>query len=399
MHLAARRAADFGVEIPVTARFHLDRAVARKDGVVTGIVGSIHAALGKRNEAIQFIRGEGRFVGAHEIDTGGSILSFEKAIIATGARRAEPNIPGLDEIEPLNNRTALELQQLPASLIVIGAGYVGIEFAQMYARFGSRVTLLGRNHQLAPDEDRELAELLAGYLREEEIDVATGATVVEARREGTEAVIVATIDGVRREFRADAVLVATGRVGNTDDLGLSAAGVEVGKGGFLNVDEQLRTSQPHVWGIGDVKGGWMFTHVAAYDGPIAALNAVKGSGRRTDYRVVPRVVFSDPAFAAVGLTEEEARAAGHDVVVGSVAVAGARAMAIGDERGRLKAVVNSENGEILGFHALAPHADDLVHEAIVAMHDHGTIERISKSIHAHPTLSEMVKAAARAARV
>jgi dihydrolipoamide dehydrogenase len=142
----------------------------------------------------------------------------------------------------------------------------------------------------------------------------------------------------------------------------------------------------------------MFTHVATYDGPIAALNAVKDAGKTVDYRVVPRAVFTDPTLAAVGLTETEARERGFDVKVGSVEAAGARAMAIGDMRGRLKAVVNAADGEILGFHILAPHGDDLLHEAVAAMHDHGTIGRISHSIHVHPTLSEMVKSAARAAK-
>ncbi len=170
------------------------------------------------------------------------------------------------------------------------------------------------------------------------------------------------------------------------------------EGGFVQVDEQLTTSQPNISAIGDVKGGWMFTHVATHDGPIAALNAVKGAGRSVDYRVVPRVIFSDPALAAVGLTETEASEQGYDVAVGSVPVQGARSMAIGDPRGRLKAVVNQADGEILGFHILAPHGDELLHEVVAAMHDHGRIERIGKSIHAHPTLSEMVKAAAKAAK-
>ena len=141
----------------------------------------------------------------------------------------------------------------------------------------------------------------------------------------------------------------------------------------------------------------MFTHVATYDGPISALNAVKGTGRTVDYRVVPRAIFADPTLAAVGLTAAEARAQGYEVKIGSVPVGGARAMAIGETRGRLKAVVEARSGEILGFHLLAPHGDDLLHEAVAAMYGHGTIQRISKSIHVHPTLSEMVKAAAKAA--
>ncbi|WP_268252104.1 hypothetical protein [Litorilinea aerophila] len=142
----------------------------------------------------------------------------------------------------------------------------------------------------------------------------------------------------------------------------------------------------------------MFTHVATYDGPIAALNAVKELGRTVDYRVVPRAIFSSPTLAAVGLTEEEARTQGYEVKVGSVPAVGGRATAMGDTRGRLKAIVKADDGQILGFHILAPHGDDLLHEAVAAMYDHGTIDRIARSIHVHPTLSELVKAAARAAR-
>ena len=283
-------------------------------------------------------------------------------------------------------------------MIIVGGGYVGIEFAQMYGRFGTRVTLLGRNSRLAPTEDPDLAQLLAGYLREEDIQVYTNAPVTSLRKDGHESVASAVVDGEEKEFRAEVVLQAAGRVGNTDRLDLEAAGVETLAKGFVQVDDRLTTSQPNISAIGDVKGGWMFTHVATYDGPIAALNAVKGAGRSVDYRVVPRVIFSDPALAAVGLTETEASEQGYDVAVGSVPVQGARSLAIGDHRGRLKAVVNQADGEILGFHILAPHGDDLLHEVVAAMHDHGRIERIGKSVHAHPTLSEMVKAAAKAAK-
>ncbi len=177
------------------------------------------------------------------------------------------------------------------------------------------------------------------------------------------------VDGEEKEFRAQVVLLAAGRVGNTDRLDLEAAGVATLEKGFVQVDDRLTTSQPDISAIGDVKGGWMFTHVATYDGPIAALNAVKGAGRSVDYRVVPRVIFSDPALAAVGLTETEPKEQGYDVTVGSVPVQGARALAIGDARGRLKAVANRADGEILGFHILAPHGDDLLHEVVAAMHD------------------------------
>lgn len=396
MHTVARRAAEFGVEIEGRVRFNLRKAVARKDGIVQGILDGIYGGL-RRQEAITFLRGEARFLNDHEIDTGEGRLSFAKTIIAAGARNAVPPIEGLAGIEYLTNRSALFLEELPSRLVVIGGGYVGLEFAQMYARFGAQVTLLGRNPQLAPGEDAELAGLLADTLREEGIAVHTAAPVLSARAEGTEKVVTARVNGEETDFRAEAVLVAAGRVGNTDNLNLQAAGIDVGKRGFVQVDDRLTTNQPHIWAIGDVKGGHMFTHVATYDGPIAALNAVKGLGKTVDYRVVPRAIFTDPTLAAVGLTEAEARAQGFQAAVGSVPADGARAKAIGDTRGRLKAVVNKPTGEILGFHILTPHGDTLLHEAVAAMHDHGSIERISKSIHVHPTLSEMVKSAAKAA--
>ena len=398
MHLVARRAADFGVEVDGRVRFRLDKAVERKDAIVQGIVDGLHSALGKRAEAIDFIRGEARFANEHEIEADDGRLSFDKAIIATGARRAIPPIAGLDDINYLTNRSAMELKQLPSTLVIIGGGYVGIEFAQMYARFGSRVTLLGRNPHLAPGEDTELADLLRGFLSEEGIDVQTEAEVRALRTEGSVKVAIVARGDTEQEYRGESLLVATGRVGNTDRLNLPAAGVNADSRGFVDVDSELRTNQPHISAIGDVKGGWMFTHVASYDGPIAALNAIKGLGREVDYRVVPRAIFSDPALAAVGLTEEEARERGYDVAVGTARADGARAKAMGDRRGLLKAVVNKPDGEILGFHILALHGDDLLHEAVAAMHGRGSIERISKSIHVHPTLSEMVKSAARAAK-
>ena len=398
MHLAARRAAEFGVEIEGQVRFRMEKAVARKDAIVRKIHKGIYGALNKRDDRITFLRGAARFVGDHEVDTGDARLSFAKAIIATGARRSEAPITGLKTVEYLTNRSALELDHVPESLIVIGGGYVGIEFAQMYARFGSRVTLLGRNAHLAPGEDPELTDLLSDYLREEGVDVQTGASVGVVRAEGDQKRVTFTVGGEQREVTGAELLVATGRVGNTDHLELGAAGVDAAERGFIEVDDQLRTGQPHVWAIGDVKGGWMFTHVATYDGPIAALNAVKDEERTVDYRVVPRAVFSDPTLAAVGLTEEEARERGYDIAVGKVPAGGARAMAIGDTRGMLKAIVNRADQEILGFHILAPDGDNLLHEAVAAMYDVGTIDRIAKSIHVHPTLSEMVKSAAKAAK-
>lgn len=396
--MVARRAADFGVEIDGAVRFNLPMAMRRKDAIVGGIIDGIYGALERRRDTITFVRGEAQFLNEHEIDTGDRRISFGKAIIATGARNAIPPIDGMAGVDYLTNRTALHLSSLPSRLVILGGGYIGIEFAQMYARFGTQVTLLGRNVQLAPGEDRELADLLAEYLREEGIDVRTETPVVRVRQNGSGKVVTALVEGQERDFACDALLVAAGRVGNTASLGLAQAGVETGAKGFITVNDDLQSSQPHIWAIGDVKGGAMFTHVATYDGPLAALNAVKGLGRTVDYRVVPRAIFSSPTLAAVGLTIEEARSAGYEIKVGEASAVGGRSKAIGDTRGKLKAVIKADDGEILGFHILAPHGDDLLHEAVAAMYERGHIDHISKSIHVHPTLSELVKNAARAAR-
>jgi pyruvate/2-oxoglutarate dehydrogenase complex dihydrolipoamide dehydrogenase (E3) component len=398
MHLVARRAAEFGVEVDGSVRFNLRQAIARKDKIVAGIHKGIYGALDRRQDAITFVRGQAQFVNEHELETGDQRLSFAQAIIATGARRDIPPLDGLEQVEYLTNDSALHLDELPRRMVVVGGGYVGIEFAQMYGRFGTQVTLLGRNPHLAPGEDPELVALLADYLREEGIALHTGAPVLRVRKAGAATIVTAQVNGAERDFACDALLLATGRIGNTDTLGLSAAGIATQQQGFVTVNEQLQSSQPHIWAIGDVKGGWMFTHVATYDGPLAALNAVKGLGRTVDYRVVPRAIFSSPTLAAVGLTAEEAQAQGYDVLIGEASAMGGRSQAIGDTRGKLKAVVNKANGEILGFHILAPHGDDLLHEAVAAMYDHGVIDRINKSIHVHPTLSELVKNAARATR-
>jgi len=398
MHLVARRAAEFGVEIAGEVRFNLAQAVARKDHIVGGIIQSINYNLDQRQNLITFIHDEARFLNDHEIETGSGKLSFEKAIIATGARNVTPSIAGLAEIDYLTNRTALALKALPASMIIIGGGYVGLEFAQMYSRFGTQVTLVGRNPHLAPGDDEDLTGLLGEYLREEGITVHTNAPVKAVKEEKGIKIVTAEINGAEIDIRAEVVLLAAGRIGNTDNLNLKAAGIDAADRGFVAVNDQLRTSQAHIWAVGDATGGLMFTHVATYEGPIAALNAVKGLEKQVDYRAVPHAIFTDPALAAVGMTEADARAQGYDVGVGEVPADGARAKAIGDTRGKIKAVVDRQTGEILGFHILAPHGDILLHEAVAAMHDHGPIERIAKSIHVHPTLSEMVKAAAKAAR-
>ncbi len=396
MHLVRHRAYEFGARgiDPAKIWFDLETAVARKDqivqGIIDGILGWVH-----KNKRITFIHGRAEFTSPVDIRVDGKTITADKSIIATGSRAADVRIPGLEEVGYITNYEALLLKKLPSSLLIIGGGYIGVEFAQMYARFGAQVTLLSRSPRLMKQEEPELSARLAQILTAEGIDVRLGAAAIRAEKEGHQKVIIAEIEGVEHRFAAEDVLYAAGRVPRVDGLGLAQAGVEVGPQG-IRYDETLRTTAANIWSLGDVNGGPMFTHRATYDGPIVALNAVKDVGRTVDYRVVPRAVFTQPALASVGLTEAEAVTAGHEVKTGAAYFEhSGRAKAIGETEGMLKFIADAETGELLGGHILGPHADILIHEVVTAMYDRGTAVSLQKSIHIHPTLSEMVKDAAK----
>jgi pyruvate/2-oxoglutarate dehydrogenase complex dihydrolipoamide dehydrogenase (E3) component len=399
MHLVRDRAHEFGVRgIDREALwFDLGAAVARKDKIVRGIIEGIYGWVNKSDQ-IAFLRGHAEFTSPVDIRVDSKTITAAKSIIAVGSRTADVNLPGLKEIGYLTNREALLLQKVPSSLIVIGGGYIGVEFAQMYARFGTKVTLLSRSSRIMKQEEPELSERLTQILIAEGVDVRLGATAVRAKKSGSNKTIVAEIEGQERRFVTEVVLVAAGRVPRVNGLGLEEAGVQVGPKG-IRYDETLRTTATNIWSLGDVNGGAMFTHRATYDGPIVALNTVQDAGRTVDYRLVPRAIFTQPALAGVGLTEAEAAAAGHEVKTGVAYFEhSGRAKAIGETEGMLKFVADAQSGELLGGHILGPRADDLIHQVVTAMYNNGTAESLYKTIHIHPTLSEMVKEAAKKLR-
>jgi pyruvate/2-oxoglutarate dehydrogenase complex dihydrolipoamide dehydrogenase (E3) component len=399
MHLVRDRAHEFGVRglDREALWFDLAAAVARKDKIVQGIIDGIYGWVNKSDQ-ITFLRGHAEYTSPVDIRVDSKTITAAKSIIAVGSRTADVNLPGLKEIGYLTNREALLLQKVPSSLIVIGGGYIGVEFAQMYARFGTKVTLLSRSSRIMKQEEPELSERLTQILIAEGVDVRLGATAVRAKKSGSNKTIVAEVEGQEHRFVAEEVLVAAGRVPRVTGLGLEQAGVQVGPKG-IRYDETLRTTATNIWSLGDVNGGAMFTHRATYDGPIVALNTVQDAGRTVDYRVVPRAIFTQPALASVGLTEREAVAAGHEVKTGVAYFKhSGRARAIGETEGLLKFVADAQSGELLGGHILGPHADDLIHQVVTAMYNNGTAESLYKTIHIHPTLSEMVRDAAKKLR-
>ncbi|KAA3644021.1 MAG: dihydrolipoamide dehydrogenase [Chloroflexi bacterium] len=399
LNLVRAKAHKFGVRgiDPDEIIFDLGAAIQRKDKIVQDIIDGIYRNL-EQNKGIEFLTGRAKFNSPVDIQVDGKTITAEKTILAVGSRQSIPNIPGLDEGGYITNDEALQLRELPQSMIVIGAGYVGVEFAQMYSRFGTQVTLLGRAPRVMPKEEPELSELLGDILIAEGIDLHTSTEVIRAGKENGQSFVMAKSGDAEQKFVADEILVATGRIARADDLGLDESGIEM-DGAYIKTDSQLQTTASNIWSLGDANGGPMFTHRATYDGPIAALNAVNGADRRVDYRVVPRAVFTEPSLASVGLTEEEAHATGAEVKIGKAFFRNSgRAKAIEQRDGVAKVIVNDETKEILGAHILGAHADILIHEVVSAMHGAGTTDRLTKSIHIHPTLSELVKDAAKAAR-
>jgi pyruvate/2-oxoglutarate dehydrogenase complex dihydrolipoamide dehydrogenase (E3) component len=399
MHLVRDRSHEFGVRgvDPNFISIDLAAVVARKNKIVQGIIDGIYGWV-HPNPNVTFIRGRAEFTSPVDIRLDGRYLTAAASIIAAGSRAAEVSIPGLQEVGYLTNYEALQLTTLPSALIVIGAGYVGVEFAQMYGRYGTKVTLLSRSSRIMKQEEPELSDRLAEILRSEGIDVRLGATAIRAERAGHEKAIIAEIEGQEHRFQAEQILFAAGRVPRVDGLGLDQAGVEITPNG-IQVDQTLQTTAGNIWSLGDVNGGAMFTHRATYDGPIAALNAIKGLGRTVDYRVVPRAIFTQPALASVGLTEQEALAGGYEVKTATAYFKDSgRAKAIGETEGMLKLVADAQTGELLGGHILGPQADVLIHQVVTAMYHRGTAEPLYRSVHIHPTLSEMVKEAAKGLR-
>ncbi|MEX0659565.1 MAG: mercuric reductase [Egibacteraceae bacterium] len=388
-----RRARDFGVETSVP-RVHLGEVVDRKDALVDDIRSGSYRAVGKAG-TLDFFEGEGRFVAGRRFAVDGETIEADRIFLNTGTRDARPPIDGLDAVSYLTSRSMLDLRALPAHLVVVGGGFIGCEFAQMFARFGARVTIVQRAERLLPAEEPDLSAAVLDGFRADGIDVllATACVAVEPTDDG--GVRVSCEGGEPAEVTGSHLLIAAGRAPNTDRLGLDHLGLDPDEGGYLPVDDRLHTPLEDVWALGDLRGQDMFTHTARDDADVAYRSVFRDQDRSIGGRIVPHAVFCDPEVAAVGLTEAKARAAGHDVAVGSQPFAGvAKARAIGETTGLIKFVADAATDRILGCHIAGPDAGNLVHEAVIAMATGATYTDIRNAIHIHPTLAEGVNAAA-----
>ena len=303
---------------------------------------------------VEIIAGEASFVSPHELRVGDRILTASRFIIATGSSPSVPPVDGLEEINPLTNIEALEPGLNPRRLIVVGGRALGLEFAQLYAHLGSKVTVLQRSSRIIPEEEPEISDGVAGYLRAEGIDIRTGAGIRQVRKEGNSVQLLADIGGRPEEFYGDAILFATGRSPNTKALHLENAGVKTGKGGVIEVDEYLRTSAQHIWAAGDVLGEPQLEPAAKVGGQLAAENAVAGTKWSFSKKEIPHAIFTTPQVASVGMTEDEARRAGIAVITRCAKMdAIVKSAILGDTRGMVKIVAEEKSGRVLGVHICA----------------------------------------------
>jgi pyruvate/2-oxoglutarate dehydrogenase complex dihydrolipoamide dehydrogenase (E3) component len=383
----ARRAADYGVSTGPVA-VDMSRVRERKRAIVK----SFRASSLRRVESVdglELICAEARFTGPRTVAVDGRTLEAGLVFINTGGRPAAAEVEGLDRVPSLDSTSIMELDHVPEHLIVLGGGYIGVEFGQMFRRFGSRVTLVQRGPQLLPQEDEDVAEAVLGILREDGIEVLLQAEA--CRADGVNAEVrltVRTLDG-RRTVAGSHILRAAGRVPNTDRLDLPAAGIATDAKGFITVSPQLETSAAGVFALGDVKGGPAFTHISYDDFRIIRTNLLQGGRACVTDRLLPYAVFIDPQLGRIGLNEKDARRKGHAYRVARMPLNHvARALELDESRGFMKALVAPDTGQILGAAVLGIEGGELMAVLQLAMMGGVTYDRLRDAIFAHPTLAE-----------
>jgi len=391
-HLA-RRAADYGVRV---GGVEVDLAAVRKRKRAVVDMFSTGSERGmRRHQTLELILGEARFVGPHEVevrlnDGGTRRLSAERVFINAGARPRVPAIDGLDAVPHLDSTSVMELDETPEHLIVLGGGFIGLEFAQMFRRFGAEVTIVERADRIAGPEDDDVAEAITRILREDGITVHAGMEVGRVdEQDGGGITVHARLEDREHVLRGSHLLVAAGRSPNTDLLDLDAAGVETDERGYIRVNERLETGVPGVYALGDIAGSAPFTHVAFDDFRVVRTNLLDGGSRTTKDRLTPYTVFLDPQLGRIGLSEAEARDQGREVRIAKLPMTSvSRAIEMDETRGFMKAVVDATTDRILGAAVLGVDGGEVMAVIQVAMMGDLPYTAIRDGVFAHPTLAE-----------
>ena len=388
-HLA-RRAADFGVNVGGEVRVDMKRVKARRDTIVAESRANLKSWL-ETMPNCTVIEGHARFESAHEMSIGGDRITADRIFLNVGGRAAMPAMPGREQIEFFNNSSLMEVDFVPKHLIVVGGSYIGLEFGQMFRRFGSEVTIIEMGQRLVRREDEDVSVAVHEIIAREGIQIRLNAKCISFSKRNGETFAQVDCTSGDPEVSGTHVLLAVGRVPNTDDLGLEKANVTTDKHGYITVDDQLRTNVNGIWAMGDCNGRGAFTHTAFNDAEIVAANLLDHDPRRVTDRIPAYALYIDPPLGRCGLTEAGVRQRGRPALVGKRPMTKIkRAIEKGETEGFMKIFVDAETNEILGAAILGPGGDEIIHSILDTMYAKAPASVIQRAVHIHPTVSELV---------
>ena len=388
-HLA-RRAADYGVMIDSPVRVDMKRVKARKDQVASTASQNVEKWL-KGTSNLTVIEGHGRFESPISISVNGELIEAEKIFINVGGRALVPAMPGLDQVPYFTNSSIMDVDFLPEHLLIIGGSYIGLEFGQIYRRFGARVTIIEKAPQIIAREDPEVSQAVRDILTHEGIAVETGADCLAVEKRGAGIAVKLDCAGSMRVIEGSHLLMAVGRVPNTGDLGLERAGVTTDARGYIVVDDKLHTNVPGIWAIGDCNGRGAFTHTSYNDYEIVAGNLLNGVQRSVNDRLTAYGLFTDPPLARVGLSDTEIRKSGRRAMVGMRPMTRVgRAVEKGETQGFMKITVDADSKEILGAAILGVGGDEAIHCILDLMYAKAPYTVLQRAVHIHPTVAELI---------
>lgn len=386
-HLA-RRAADYGVTLSGPVGVDMKAIKARKDKVSNDARKGLEDWIASMPGCTLF-RGHARFEDPHTVRVGDDLLTAGKIFLNVGGRASVPDLPGLADITFLTNSSIMDLDVLPGHLVVVGGSYISLEFAQMFRRFGSEVTVIERAPRLIGREDEDVSGTILSMFEKEGIAVHLGAEEISFTRQDEQTAV--TFAQGKPPVVASHVLLALGRIPNTDDLGLDKAGVTVDKRGFVEVDDQLHTSVPHIWAMGDCNGKGAFTHTSYNDYEIVAANLLDNDPRKVSDRIEAYALYTDPPLGRAGMTEAAVRRSGRRALVGQRPMTRVgRAVEKGETQGFMKILVDADSGEILGCSVLGPGGDEVVHCVLDLMYAKAPVRTLQRAVHIHPNVAELL---------
>jgi pyruvate/2-oxoglutarate dehydrogenase complex dihydrolipoamide dehydrogenase (E3) component len=386
----ARRASEYGVNIAGEVSVDMKKVKTRKDAIVAKSRDGVEQSL-RGNTSITVYLGHARFESPKEISVGNERLTAEKIFLDVGARAIVPDLPGLHDISYLNNSSMMDVDFLPPHLVIIGGSYIGLEFGQMFRRFGSQVTIIEMEPRLIKREDPDVSEAVKQIFQNEGIEIRLNAKCISFRKQGEQIAAGVDCEEGTPEVIGSHVLLAVGRRPNTDDLDLDKAGVAVDKYGYIVVDDQLRTSVPGIWAMGDCNGKGAFTHTSYNDYEIVAANLLDNDPRRVSDRITTYGLFIDPPLGRAGMTEAEAVSARHNVLLGKRPMTRvARAIEKGETQGLMKVMVDATTEKILGAAILGSGGDEAIHCILDVMYADAPYTLLKRAMHIHPTVAELI---------